>query len=478
MIHSRRFLGVDFWEFFGIWVLGFGISLFPASAFSAAIPPIIPSTAHPLPLSDVRLTGGPLKHAQDLDADYLLKLEPDRMLYHLCKRAGLESKAKQGYGGWDADGRQLTGHICGHYLSAISYMWAATDDPRFKERIDYIVSELKEIQDKQGDGYLGALMGNARPPQRGAPNQQNELLDGKLLFAQLAEGKILSGGFDLNGMWSPWYVEHKIFAGLRDAYRLAGNRTALEVETRFAEWADGILSKLSEIQIQRMLATEFGGMNEIMIELYADTGDKRWLKAADYFEHHAVIDPLARHEDILPGKHGNTQVPKLLGALERYIYTGESRDGFAAAFFWDRVAEHHSFVTGGHGRNEYFGQPDKFTDMIDGRTAESCNVYNMLKMTRKLFALWPDPHYADFHERALFNHILGSIDPENGSTCYMVCVGQSGHQREYADMFQSFTCCVGSGMESQALHGDGIYYESADHFWINLYAPSTAESKG
>ncbi len=458
--------------------MGFGISLFPASAFSAAIPPIIPSTAHPLPLSDVRLTGGPLKHAQDLDADYLLKLEPDRMLYHLRKRAGLESKAKQGYGGWDADGRQLTGHICGHYLSAISYMWAATDDPRFKERIDYIVSELKEIQDKQGDGYLGALMGNARPPQRGAPNQQNELLDGKLLFAQLAEGKILSGGFDLNGMWSPWYVEHKIFAGLRDAYRLAGNRTALEVEIRFAEWADGILSKLSEIQVQRMLATEFGGMNEIMIELYADTGDKRWLKAADYFEHHAVIDPLARHEDILPGKHGNTQVPKLLGALERYIYTGESRDGFAAAFFWDRVAEHHSFVTGGHGRNEYFGQPDKFTDMIDGRTAESCNVYNMLKMTRKLFALWPDPHYADFHERALFNHILGSIDPENGSTCYMVCVGQSGHQREYADMFQSFTCCVGSGMESQALHGDGIYYESADHFWINLYAPSTAESKG
>src|SRR6185436_8602878 len=152
----------------------------------------------------------------------------------------------------------------------------------------------------------------------------------------------------------------------------------------------------------------------------------------------------------------------------------ESRDGFAASFFWDRVAAHHSFATGGHGRNEYFGQPDKLTDMLDGRTAETCNVYNLLKMTRRLFALWPDARYADFHERVLFNHILGSIDPEDGRTCYMVCVGQSPRQREYADMFQSFTCCVGSGMESHALHGDGIYYESGDRLWVNMYVPSTA----
>ena len=237
---------------FGIYILGFGISSF------AAVPPVIPSYAHPLPLSAVRLTGGPLKHAQDLDADYLLKLEPDRMLYHLRKRAGLEPKAQQGYGGWDADGRQLTGHICGHYLSAVSYMWAATGDPRFKERIEYIVSELKEIQGKQGDGYLGGLMGNARPPQRGQQNQQSELLDGKILFAQLAEGKILSGGFDLNGMWSPWYVHHKIFAGLRDAYRLAGNKTALEVETKFAAWAEEF-SPDSRAQIQRMLRPNSAG---------------------------------------------------------------------------------------------------------------------------------------------------------------------------------------------------------------------------
>ena len=443
--------------------------------------PIIPSEARPLPLDAVRLTGGPLLRAQELDAKYLLDLEPDRMLAHLRTRAGLEPKAR-GYGGWDGDGRQLTGHICGHYLSAMSLMWLATGDVRFKERADYIVKELKEIQDKHGDGYIGGLMGNARPAQRGGGGgrgQTNELLDGKILFQQLAQGTINSGGFDLNGMWSPWYVQHKLYAGLRDAYRFAGNKSALKVEIKFAEWADHLLSKLTPAQIQRMLATEFGAMNEIMIDLYADTGDKRWLKAADYFQHEAIVAPLARHEDILPGKHGNTQVPKLFGSLTRYIYTGESRDGFAASFFWDRVAHHHSFVTGGHGRNEYFGQPDKLNDMVDGRTAETCNVFNMIKMARRQFALWPSAHYADFHERALFNHILGSIDPEDGSVCYMVCVGQSPRQREYERNMRDggFTCCVGSSMESHALHGDGIYFESGDKLWVNIYAPSTADWK-
>lgn len=443
-------------------------SVLACAALAEPIPSVIPDFARPLPLAAVRLTGGPLKRAQELDAGYLLDLEPDRMLAHLRTRAGLTPKA-QGYGGWDGDGRQLTGHICGHYLSAVSLMWQATGDVRFKGRADYIVKELQEIQDKHGDGYLGGLMGNARPPQRGGgggQGQTNELVDGKSLFQQLAEGTINSGGFDLNGMWSPWYVQHKLYAGLRDAYRLTGNQTALAVEIKFAAWADNLLSKLTPAQLQRMLATEFGAMNEIMVDLYADTGDSRWRKAADYFQHNAIIDPLARHEDILPGKHGNTQVPKLLGSLTRYVYTGESRDGYAASFFWDRVALHHSFVTGGHGRNEYFGPADKLNDMVDGRTAETCNVFNMIKMARRLFALWPDAHYADFHERALFNHILGSIDPENGDVCYMVSVGQSQRQREYERNMRDggFTCCVGSSMESHALHGDGIYFESGKNF--------------
>ena len=413
----------------------------------------------PLPLNSVRLLGGPLKNSQDLDAKYLLELEPDRMLAYLRQRAGLEPKGK-GYGGWDGGGRQLTGHIAGHYLSAVSLMWAATGDARFKERADYIVKELKEIQDKQGDGYLGALM-------------DNQNVDGKVHFQELCKGIIRSGGFDLNGLWSPWYVEHKIYAGLRDAYRYTGNRTALDVEVKFAGWAESILSKLDDEQIQKMLATEFGGMNEVAADLYADTGDARWLALSGKFEHRAMIDPMAAGQDNLSGKHGNTQVPKMLGSLMRYVYTGDETDHKAATYFWDEVALHHSFATGGHGRNEYLSQPDKLNKMIDGRTAETCDVYNMIKMARELFSVEPEIRYADFHERALFNHILASQDPEDGRVCYMVPVGR-GVQHEYQDKFEDFTCCVGSGMESHALHGYGIYYESGDKLWVSLYVPSAA----
>jgi len=420
----------------------------------APVAPKIAAAAKPLPLSAVRLTGGPLARAQELDAEYLLKLEPDRMLSFYRTRAGLPKKAEP-YGGWDGEGRNLTGHIAGHYLSAVSYMWAATGDPRFKQRADYIVSELKLVQDAHKNGYLGAIMG------------------GEEAFNEVAKGNIRSGGFDLNGLWSPWYTLHKTYAGLRDAYRFTGSRMALDIEVKYAEWAESILLKLDDAQTQRMLNTEFGGMNEILTDLYADTGDRRWLDLSYHFEHRLVMEPLKRHEDNLSGIHGNTTVPKVMGSLARFIYTGDLGDGFAAAFFWDRVVKHHSFATGGHGKDEYFREPDKLSNIIDGRTAETCNVYNMLKMTRDLFALRPDIEYAEFHERALFNHILGSIDPSDGSTSYMVPVGQ-GVRREYANMFQSFTCCVGSGMESHALHGFGLYYASADRLWVNLYAPSTA----
>jgi DUF1680 family protein len=410
--------------------------------------------ARPLPLSAVRLTGGPLKQAQDVDAAYLLRLEPDRMMAFFRKRAGLAPKA-QPYGGWDGDGKNLTGHIAGHYLSAVSLMYAATGDARFKARADYIIGEMKAVQDRYGDGYLGALA------------------NGKEQFIEVSRGNIRSSSFDLNGLWSPWYVLHKIFAGLRDAYRYADNRTALELEIKFAVWAEAILAPLDAMQLQRMLNTEFGGMPEVLADLYADTGDKRWLDLSHRFDHRAVLEPLAHEQDILPGLHGNTQVPKLLGSLVRYLYTGDKTDGIAAHFFWDAVVGHHSFATGGHGKDEYFGPPDQLSERIDGATAETCNVYNMIKMTRLLFALHPDIKYAEFHERALFNHILASLDPASKQMCYMVPVGR-GVQREYQNMSRDFTCCVGSGMESHALHGDGLYYESGDKLWVNLYVPSTA----
>ena len=226
--------------------------------------------ARPLDLSSVRLLGGPLKHAQDLDARYLLELEPDRMLAYYRQRAGLEPKAKP-YGGWDGGGRNLTGHIAGHYLSAVSLMWAATGDTRFKERANYIVNELKQVQDKHGDGFLNAQEG------------------GRECFDNVAKGNIRSGGFDLNGLWVPWYVLHKTLGGLRDAYRYTGNSTALEVEIKNAEWIEKILSGLTEAQNQRMLNAEFGGMNEVLADLYADTGDKRWLDLSYRFEHRSFI---------------------------------------------------------------------------------------------------------------------------------------------------------------------------------------------
>ena len=435
----------------------FALLVLAVTAGAQQIKNAVPYVARPLPLSTVRLTGGPLKHAQDLDAEYLLKLEPDRMLAYYRKQAGLKPKAP-GLPGWDGDGRNLTGHIAGHYLSAVSLMYAATGDTRFKTRADYLVKELKEVQDQNGDGFAGALEGV----------REN--------FKEVAAGNIRSSFFDLNGLWSPWYTLHKTFAGLRDAYRYTGNRDALQVEIKFATWAEGLLLKMDDAQTQKMLNTEFGGMNEVLADLYADTGDKRWLALSHHFDHRAVLDPLAQHQDILNGLHGNTQVPKLLGLLMRYIYAGEKSDGEAATFFWDAVALHHSYATGGHGRDEYFGPADQLSARVDGRTDESCNVYNMLKMTRKLFAIHPDIKYAEFEERALFNHVLGSIDPEDGRTCYMVPVGR-GVQHEYQDMARDFTCCVGSGMESHGLHGDGIYYEAVNRLWVNLYVPSTADWK-
>ena len=250
----------------------------------------------------------------------------------------------------------------------------------------------------------------------------------------------------------------------------------MDVEIKFATWAESILAPLSDEQIQRMLATEFGGMNEVLADLYADTGDRRWLALAGKFHHVAVVDRLAEMKDILPGIHGNTQVPKLYGALKVYLYTGNETEGAAAKFFWNEVTQHHTFATGGNTRNEYFGQPDQLSNMIDGRTAETCNVYNMIKMARTLFSMQMDIRNADYQERALFNHILASQDPDDGRVCYMVPVGR-GVQHEYQGKFQSFTCCVGSAMESHALHADGLYYESGDKLWVNVYTPSVAEWK-
>jgi hypothetical protein len=415
--------------------------------------------AVPVPLDRVRLTGGPLQRAQQVTAQYLLSLDPDRMLAFYRTRAGLEPKA-QPYDGWDGPGRNLTGHIAGHHLSAISYMFLATGDARFKTRADYMVRELDLVQRKNGDGYLSALE------------------NGRDAFQRLSKGEIRSSSFDLNGLWSPWYTLHKTFAGLRDAYRHTGNHTALAVAGRFAAWADNVLAPLDDAQIQRMLNTEFGGMNEVLTDLATDTGNRRWLDLSYRFEHRAFTDPLKRHEDVLGGKHVNCQIPKLIGSASRYLATGDGEDLVAASFFWDSAVQHHSYVTGGAGLDEYYGPADQVAQRVDGRAAESCPVYNMLKLTRILFSARPDAFYADYQETALFNHALASIDPTNGVVSYMVPVGRR-EQQEYQDMQHDWTCCCGTGQENHGLHGLGVYFESTDRshptIWVNVFTPSTAE---
>jgi uncharacterized protein len=414
------------------------------------VPDRAPGVARAFDLSDVRLLDGPFKKAMQLDSEYLLRLEPDRLLSWFRKEAGLKPKGEV-YGGWEARG--IAGHSLGHYLTACALMFASTGDPRFLQRVNYIVNELELCQRAGGSGYVAAI-----------PN-------GKKIFSEVSAGDIRSQGFDLNGGWVPWYTLHKVFAGLLDAHQYGGNTKALAVAVKFADWADTTLANLTEEQFQRMLACEHGGMNESLAELYSRTGNEKYLKLSRRFHHKAVLDPLTRREDRLRGLHANTQIPKLIGLARRYELTADSSDRTAAEFFWDRVVNHHSYVTGGNSDGEHFGPPDKLNDRLTQNTTETCNTYNMLKLTRHLFEWHASAQYADYYERALYNHILASQNPDDGMVCYFVPL-KSGSRKTYSTPFDSFWCCVGSGIENHAKYGDSIYFHSSDALWVNLFIPS------
>ena len=412
----------------------------------------------PFALSEVKLLDGPFKHATDLNVSVLLNYEPDRFLSKFRKEAGLKPKAEP-YGGWEAE--TLAGHSLGHYLSATSMMYQTTGNPEFLDRVNYIVNELKECQDADGSGYIGAI-----------PNGK------KVLGEEVAGGIIRARGFDLNGIWAPYYTEHKVMAGLRDAYRLCGNATALEVSRRFADWLYTVVDDLSPEQIEEMLHCEHGGILETLADLYADTGDKKYLDMTHCFQDKFILEPLSRGEDILPGKHGNTNIPKLTGLARRYELTGDTLDRKTAEFFWETVVKHHSYVTGGNCNNEYFGKPDSLRNRLGAETTETCNVYNMLKLTDHLFEWTASPEAADFYERALFNHILASQNPENGRVTYSLSLGMGG--------FKSFqdpgwlTCCIGTGMENHSKYGGSIYFHNDRELYVNQFIASelTWKEKG
>lgn len=410
-------------------------------------PEVVSFKVIPFQLEDIKLLDGPFKHATELNIQSLLNYEPDRFLAKFRSEAGLVSKAKP-YGGWEA--MTIAGHSLGHYLSACALMYQSTGDQRFLDRVNYIVAELDTCQQADGNGYIGAF-----------PNGKRILED------EVAKGNIRAQGFDLNGIWVPFYTEHKVMAGLFEAYDLCGNQKALEINKRFADWLFSIVSGLNEEQIQKMLHCEHGGINESLAELYAKTGYEKYLEMSRIFHHKAILDPLSNGVDILPGKHANTQIPKLVGLARRYELTGDSTDRKTAEFFWDRVVNHHSYVTGGHCNHEYFGPPDTLRNQLSDETTETCNVYNMLKLSEHLFEWEASPEVADFYERALFNHILSSQHPETGLVIYNLSLEMGGH-KEYLDP-ESFTCCSGSGMENHSKYGKNIFFHNNDELFVSQF---------
>ncbi|CAM4409365.1 glycoside hydrolase family 127 protein [Paenibacillus alkaliterrae] len=414
--------------------------------------------AHPFQLSEVTLLDGPFKHAMEVNRQYLLDLEPDRLLARFREYAGLEPKAPQ-YGGWESE--SLSGHTLGHYFSACSMMYASLGEAEFKARVDYITDELELCQNKHGDGYVSGIPGC------------------KEVFLEVASGNIQSKGFDLNGAWAPLYTLHKLFAGLRDGFRMTGNMKALLVERKLADWLEGILSSLSAEQMEEMMICEYGGMNEVLADLYADTNEPKYLRLAERFWHKLVLDPLAEHVDCLPGKHANTQIPKLIGLAKEYELTSDEKRRDTAEFFWDRVVHHHSYANGGNSFGEYFGEPDSFNDRLGPYTTETCNTYNMLKLTKHMFEWKASANEADYYERALFNHILASQNPITGSLTYYLSLAMGGH-KIFDDKFENFTCCIGTGMESQSSYGNSIYFKSEDKLYVNQYIQSkvTWKEKG
>lgn len=434
---------------------------FPPVAARAATASALPRKAAPLPLSDVRLLPSPFLDAVEANRRYLMQLSPDRLLHNYHKFAGLEPKGEI-YGGWESD--TIAGEALGHYLSALSLMHAQTGDGEAAARVNYIIDQLIAVQNAQGDGYVAGFM---------RKRKDGTVVDGKEIFPEIMAGDIRSAGFDLNGCWVPFYNWHKLYAGLFDAETYCGNRKAVGVAASLGGYIDRVFAALDDEQVQTVLACEHGGINESFAELYARTGDRRWLALSERLYHKKVLDPLAEQRDELANLHANTQIPKLIGLARLHELTGKPAPGIAARFFWETVTGHHSYVIGGNADREYFSPPDTIAQHITEQTCEGCNSYNMLKLTRHLFAWKPEGALFDYYERAHLNHILAQQNPRTSMFTYMTPL-MSGIAREFSEPYDSFWCCVCTGMESHAKHGDSVWWHGDDTLFVNLFIPSRA----
>lgn len=406
------------------------------------------------PLAAVRLGPSPFLEAQRTDLRYILSLDIDRLLAPFLREAGLPLK-QPSYGNWESTG--LDGHMGGHYLSALALMYAASGDKEVLKRLNYYVAELKRCQQANGDGYIGGVPG------------------GKAAWNDIAQGKLQADNFSVNGKWVPWYNLHKTYAGLRDAYLYAGNADARAMLIALCDWTVELTSHLSDEQMQSMLRSEHGGMNEVLADLSQMTGQQKYMDLAIRFSHQAILRPLEDGKDQLTGLHANTQIPKVIGFKRIGDITSRKDWQQAAAFFWQTVHDHRTVAIGGNSVKEHFHDSADFGPMIEEvEGPETCNTYNMLKLTELLFLGDAKGSYADYYERALYNHILSSQHPDSGGFVYFTPM-RPNHYRVYSQPQQGMWCCVGSGLESHAKYGEFIYAHRGDQLYLNLFIPSTLD---
>src|SRR5579863_1559641 len=399
--------------------------------------------AVPFRLQDVKILDPDLLRMREQTLAYMLALDSDRLLHNFRVTANLPTTAEPLYNS-ESPANGWRGHYVGHFLSASAQMYAATGDTRIKAKADAIVAQLAICQKALGDkGYLSAF------PESG--------------FDDLEAGRPAA---------VVWYALHKIMAGLLDMNQLSQNAQAQQVLEGMAAWTDWRTGWITEEQMQRTLQTEFGGMNEVLANLAAVTGNPRYLVVAKRFDHHAVMDPAAQGRDTLTGLHANTQIPKFIGAAREYELTGDPYYHDAALFFWQQVVLHRSYVTGGNSINEHFRTPpDVLASELTDLTQETCNTYNMLKLTDHLFTWQAQPQYADCYERAFLNHILATPHPSEGSPLYYLGM-QPGQWKVHFVPHEGFFCCCGTGLENFSKLGEGFYFYSDQSLWVNLFFAS------
>ena len=431
--------------------------LLPLVAFLAttsAQDKLYPNT---FPLHQVRLLDGPFKRACDLNVDVLLQYDTDRLLAPFLKEAGLTPKGES-FPNWI----DLDGHVGGHYLSALAIHYAATGNEECKRRMDYMVSELKRCQQAHGNGYVG-----------GVPK-------GMEAWKEIQKGNV---GIVWK-YWVPWYNLHKTYAGLRDAWAYGGSEEAKEMFLSLCDWGLGIIAPLTDEQMEQMLGNEFGGMDEVYADAYRMTDDVKYLDAAKRFSHRWLLDSMAAETDNLDNKHANTQVPKVVGyqrIAELSASAGRSGDADtyrkAAVFFWNTVTGKRSLSLGGNSRREHFAASDDCKSYVEDREGpESCNTNNMLKLTEGLFRMSPEARYADFYERAMYNHILSTQHPRHGGYVYFTSA-RPAHYRVYSAPNSAMWCCVGTGMENHGKYGEFIYSHEGDNLYVNLFVASRLDWK-